>query len=201
MTTFACRAIGVAIFLTCVLMITGFVEWEKGHLDAFIWNRNAVEVLANVTNHVINVKNCSYSCFFESFGSADPRNPKTCYRPCYDGSINIKYQVVEISYNASILVYGDHYDQKDVVKDLDTNYPIGIYITCYYDSRDPNDVRLNLQDSSSTLITFWILVVICGVLCVAWGVFEGIHHFMKKKGYIKIEDRQTSSIDSSVTES
>jgi len=170
----------VGFFMPCMLL------YYKGYLDNSIWNHFAVETQGLIINHDVRDSTCCEQCNCFQVCNSDNScytSCSTCCYTCYDGSVIAVHSVNDVNYTVSFLIYSGQDDKTALINTLDSNYPIGTKITYYYNSRNPQDVRLQLADPQGFYIGAMVWIGVGILLLIIWGIVELVR-FLKKKQII-----------------
>ena len=163
------------VSICCILpaLLLLFLGYEKG----LEWNGNAVQTTCTVLQHDTASDRCSYSCNCRttSTTSSSTRHCDTCYYTCYDGSIEVQYEVDDEFYKKWFEVYSNYRSESDIKSKLRKHYPIGDDITCYYQSDNPSNAKLKHVNTDVFLAFLIIFFILGGFSCVGWVVYEVIH--------------------------
>jgi hypothetical protein len=109
---------------------------------------------------------------------------KQCSYTCYDGYINITYDVSNITYHQTkILVYYKYKYQNELNTTLNTYYPINNTLMVWYQLNNPNDYDFNLKDNEGWYVAFYFMVALSILTLVIWAPIE-ITHMCRKSGMI-----------------
>lgn len=124
----------ICILICCFLpaLLLMFV----GYNQAKEWNNGLNKTGCNITSHIIRNETCYLEC------NDIPSDYGIC-TICYDGFINITYQVNTTNYTNVFKIYRTYTNKNLLANKLEKNYPINHSIYCYYQKNNPLTVRLH----------------------------------------------------------
>lgn len=162
--------------LICCLM-PGLLLYFLGYQARVIENKDLVETTCKIIDHKVYPRTCEESCncittciSYSSNGCTSYTTTcQTCYYTCYDGYLIVNYTIQKTNYTNDMCAYSGYESSHDVVSDMNSNYPIGTSVACYYDPRDVNTVQLTYYPTTVYLVfacIFFALTVIIPIIGV-----------------------------------
>jgi hypothetical protein len=188
----ACRALIVLPICIGVFVLTFFPLYYVGYVNNNIWNYYARKTNCLITDYDVVDDTCSYSCNCyqscskrmvnqDDSGSSGSNNDNscttvcsTCFYTCYDGYIDVSYSDNLNNLTASFEIYSYQDSSSVVLDDLNANYPRNTNITCYYNTRNPSDVRLTESNPKAYEITAFVMAGICVTTVIVWLIIEAV---------------------------
>lgn len=147
----------ISIFILCALV--PLILYLLGYSSEHSFNSNAIITTCNITDHYISNEGCT---------------------SCFDGYVTVDYYVDNEQYNNLLLVYSDVTNYGELTHKLDTYYPIGSLINCYYDKRNYYNSRIKLYNLTLTIIFISIFMTMSLLSLVIW-IFYELYLIIKQK--------------------
>ena len=148
--------------------LIGMLCMTAGYINNSNKNSQLVQGTCVTQSHAVIGKTCSYTC------NCNDDICHTCYRPCYDGYINVNIQnIVTMAPIYIITLISSPYDVNNY---LTTFYPISGEFRCYYSGSNETSVQvqINLNDANSSFIAGLVFLSLAAVVLLIWIIFEMI---------------------------
>ncbi|XWV25973.1 putative orfan [Tupanvirus soda lake] len=160
----------ILIIIGTSCLTPALLIYFNGFGEELYWNNNAVETKCNVTNNEIKTEVCYYQCHCINKGGK--RKCQNCHSNCYNGYIYVEYMVSRNEFYAMLEVISHDNDYTNLENKLNEEYPVGYLLTCYYNKKNPNDVRLELENIDVYLAFFIFFCVVGGFILFGWISYE-----------------------------
>lgn len=163
---------GICIFF---IMICGIFIYTLSYVPHHSWNSKSQPVYATI--------NESYATY-QKYG--------------YSGNIMIQYYVDNVNHVKFFVVVDANSDTTFayVMNILQNDYPVGKQLLCYYNPKNPSDVRLQHKETQYSLIISIILFVFCTVIALAFmflSIYKIAFFHLKGKTQITISSESNNS--------
>ena len=135
------KSLGVTGVVSVIFIMPALLLLFLGYYAGIAWNGDSVKTTCMIYAHDVTQDRCSYQCGCTS-STTGARHCNTCYRTCFDGSIEVWYQVNDNTYKKWFEVYSNDNSETYVKSKLRDKYPIGNEIDCFYDKNNPFDSKL-----------------------------------------------------------
>jgi len=141
--------IGIYISVILTLLSICILVW----IDPFnSYNTNYIKDNCIITNYTV----IEHNYFFQ---------PNKLTELCYDGYLNLSYNINNCSYNTSVLLINCKNNNSAILEIFNDTYPLGMDITCYYYKFNHDDVLLSRGNYPymSTIIfssSFFVMIII-----------------------------------------
>lgn len=132
------------------------------------WNSHAVRTTGMVIYNYVVETTCQKEC---NCGEGCDSCPYTCYF----GKYVVNYTTIEDknrTYTAKII--HDHYygDYAYAVEQMNKMYPAGKYVTIYYNSRNPSDAKVVLENAMIPFIFAFVILGFGTLILLIWIAIE-----------------------------
>jgi len=169
------------IFLVSICCILPFILLLVfGYLDRMQKNDNFVMTNCIIIEHQIVEITCYRTCRCGTGPLGRDIKCDNCPFSCYDGFIVLEHfdEDINSSFSGIIDIKLNDEFAHNVERELLINYPMNETISCYYDSNDPTQIKLNI-DNEIIFLIFAIIFLIFGVIIMCiWSLFAWFrHHF------------------------
>jgi hypothetical protein len=153
MVEYRARSLGILACCLVICIIFGIVDIiiYVTNSDTRQWNSLAVQTTCNISSSRI----ISIVC-----GDA--------YGYCYDGLITLSHLFDDISYSYEVAADNENENELSVQDYLDTKYPLGGEVTCYFNLLSPSQIRLGyFSQPYATYIGLTVMVCLFGSIIIS----------------------------------